>query len=122
VLAASSLAASFLGGRGFGGPGPVLLAAVALLSFVASVSATVFVLLPRHDLRFSPSAAEVTENLIEFRDDPRRLFGRGAAVLDRFWERNEAVVYRLARSLSIAVAALGVEVIALAALLGGTII
>jgi hypothetical protein len=71
VLAASSLAVSFLGGRGSGGPGAVVL---------------------------------------------------GAAALDRFWERNEAVVYRLARSLSIAVAALGIEVLALAALLGATII
>jgi hypothetical protein len=122
VLAASSLAASFLGGRGFGGPGPVVLAVVALLSFVASVSATAFVLLPRPDLRFSLSAAEVIENLMEFRDNRGRLFGCAAAVLDRIWERNDAVVYRLGRSLSFAAAALGIEVIALAALLGGTII
>jgi hypothetical protein len=122
VLAASSVAISFLGGRGFGGPGSIAAAALALSSFVVSVSGAVFVLLPWHDVRFALSASDVIENLIEFRDDPGELFRRAADALDRLWERNDTGVYRLGRALSVAVAALGVEVIALAGLLGGTII
>ena len=122
VLAASSLAVSFLGGRGFGGPGSVVLAVLALLSFVVSVSAAVVVLLPWHDFRFSPSGSDFMENLTEFRDDPGELFRRAADVLDRLWERNDPVAYRLGRWLSIAITALGIEVVVLAALLGGNII
>jgi hypothetical protein len=122
VLAASSLAVTFLGGRGFGGPGPVALAVLALLSFVVSVSAAAFVLLPRYDLKFSVSASGVISNLAEFRDDPGGLLARAADFFDRLWEQNVPVVHRLGQVLSVAVAALGIEVLALAALLGATII
>jgi hypothetical protein len=122
VLAASSLAVSFLGGRGFGGPGAVVLGSVALLSFVVSVGATVIVLLPSRDFSFSPSASDLIANLSEFREDQRELLRRAADVLDRLWERNDAAVYGLARWLSIAATALAIEVIALAVLLGSTII
>jgi hypothetical protein len=122
VLAASSLAVSFLAGRGFGGPGAAVLGALALLSFVVSVGATVIILLPSRDFRFSPSASDLIVNLSEFREDPSELFRRAADVLDRLWERNDAAVYRRARSLSIAATAPAIEVLALAALLGGSII
>jgi hypothetical protein len=122
VLAASSLAVTFLGGRGLGGPGPVALAALALVSFAVSVSAAAFVLTPRYGLRFSVSASGVISNLAEFRDDPSGLMGRAAELFDRLWEQNAPVVHRLGQMLSVAVAALGVEVLALAALLGATIV
>lgn len=122
VLAASSLAVSFLGGRGFGGPGPITFAVLALLSFVVSVSAAALALLPRHDLRFSSSASDVISNLTEFRDDPGGLMARAANLFDRLWEQNDPVIYRLGQALSVAIGALGVEVVALAALIGASII
>ena len=122
VLAASSLAVTFLGGRGFGGPGPVALAAVAMLSFVVSVSAVAFVLLPRFGLRFSASASGVISSLTEFRGDPGGLMARAADFFDRLWEQNDPIVYRLGRALSIAIVALGIEVLALSVLLGATIL
>ncbi|MBS1886948.1 MAG: hypothetical protein JSU06_07135 [Actinobacteria bacterium] len=42
VLAASSLAVSFLGGRALGGPGPVGLAHLAITCFVVSAGAGIF--------------------------------------------------------------------------------
>lgn len=125
VLASSSLAVSFLGSRVFSGVGSVGLAAVALLSFALSVGATVFVLTPWHDLTFSLPASDVMSNLFDFCDDPDELLHRAADVLDRFWDQNDTAVRRIGRAFSLAAVALGVEVVALAALaalLGGTIL
>jgi hypothetical protein len=60
LLAASALAASFLGGAAFKNPSP-LLAAIALLAFVISIGASVFILLPKRDrFTFSILAALVS--------------------------------------------------------------
>jgi hypothetical protein len=61
-------------------------------------------------------------NLFEFREDRDELLHRAADVLDRFWEQNDAAVRRIGRAFSLAAVALGVESVALAALLGGTIL
>lgn len=122
VLASSSLAVSFLGGQGLGGPGAPDLALAALVCFVASVGAAVFVLVPKSGLTFSPLATEVIEGLFEFRDDPGELHRRAADVLERFWESNDTVIHRVGFAFSVAAAALCFEVVALALLLGGTLI
>jgi hypothetical protein len=122
ILAASSLAVSFLGRRGFAGPGPEGLALVVLVCFVASVGAAVFVLMPKKSLRFSIPASDVIAYLFDFRDAPGELFRRAADLLDRLWEQNDATIHRVGRALFIAATALCLEVACLAALLGGTLV
>lgn len=69
LLAASSLAASFLGDAAFGDSGPVGVAVAALLAFIVSIGASVYVLAPKRDLIFSLSGPGLYEGLYEFRDD-----------------------------------------------------
>lgn len=57
LLAASSLVASFLGAQAIGRVGLGVVGAAALLAFVASILASVFVLLPIGGLRFTPRVA-----------------------------------------------------------------
>ncbi|HEY2479590.1 MAG TPA: hypothetical protein VGI17_12785 [Solirubrobacterales bacterium] len=122
VLAASSLAVSFLGGRGLAGPGPVGLALLSIFCFVVSVGAAIFLLLPKPGLAFTATAASVLDGLSAFRGDPAELYRRAGNNLDRVWAANDAAIRRLSAAFAIALCALGVEVVALAALLGGTLI
>ena len=50
LLAASSLAASFLGQQAFQNPSPRGLAITALVAFVVSIATSVFILLPKKNL------------------------------------------------------------------------
>ena len=122
VLAASSLAVSFFGGGGLAGPGPVGLALISILCFVISVGAAIFLLLPKPGLVFAGSAAGVIDGLFAYRGDEAELYRRAGNNLDRAWAANDATIRRLSAAFAIALCALGVEVIALAALLGGTLI
>jgi hypothetical protein len=57
LLAASSLAASFLGQQAFQHPSPRGLAITALVAFVVSIAASVFILLPKKNLIFAGAPA-----------------------------------------------------------------
>lgn len=59
LLAASSLAASFLGQQAFLHPHPRALAVAALLAFVVSMGSGVFILMPKEGLEFSGKGAEI---------------------------------------------------------------
>jgi hypothetical protein len=61
LLAASSLAASFLGQRAFQNPSPRGLAIAALVAFVVSIAASVFILLPKKNLIFAEAGAGLYE-------------------------------------------------------------
>lgn len=52
-MAASSLAASFLGQQAFQDPSPRGLAVTALVAFVVSIGASVYILMPKESLYFS---------------------------------------------------------------------
>src|SRR5215213_5099760 len=67
LLAASSLAASFLGQQAFRHPNPRGLVIIALLAFVASIGAGVFVLLPKKSLIFAQTGAGLYEGLFHLR-------------------------------------------------------
>ena len=89
LMAASALAASFLGAEAFKDPAPGL-AAVALLAFVASVGASVFILVPRRDrFTFSISGPGLYEGLYEIRDDLSEVYRHLAYDLLGFWEAND---------------------------------
>jgi len=121
LLAASSLAASFLGQQAFQSPSPRGLAITALVAFVVSIATCVFILLPKKNLIFAEAGAGLYEGLYAVRDDMPEVYRRLAYDLDRFWESNDGKIRRLTRAYTVAATALVVEVLSLAALLGDNI-
>jgi hypothetical protein len=120
VLAASALAASFLGDTALDN-GPVLLIVLALLAFASSIGASIYVLLPKRDLVFSLAGSRVYEELYEFRDDIDEVYRRLAYDLDRFREHNDDALQALLRGFRTASIALAAEVIFLLLAVGGTL-
>jgi hypothetical protein len=117
LLAASSLAASFLGQQAFRDPSPRGFAVAALVAFVISISASVFILLPKKNLVFAAVGAGLYEGLYALRKDLPEVYRRLAYDLDRFWESNDKTIRWLTRAFRLAAGALVVEILALAALL-----
>lgn len=78
VLAASSLAVSFLGGRSLGGAGSEALALLSVVCFLVSVGAAIYLLLPKAGLVLAVPAAGVIDGLFAYRDDPAELYRRAA--------------------------------------------
>ena len=74
LLAASSLAAAFLGRPALDDTRDVL-AVIALLAFATSIAASVYVLLPKSTFYFALSGRYVFENLYAYRDDTPRFTG-----------------------------------------------
>ena len=89
LLAVSSLAASFLGQQAFRHPRPNGLALVALASFVVSVAAGVFVLVPDKNLYFSIRGRGLFDRLYRVHDNRAELYRRLAYELDRYWSAND---------------------------------
>ena len=85
LLAASSLAASFLGQQALSAPHPRALAVAALVAFVISIGASVFILLPKKNLVFAEAGAGLYEGLYAVRSDMAEVYKRLAYELDRFW-------------------------------------
>jgi hypothetical protein len=112
LLAASSLAASFLGEPALDeGSRPV--AVTALAAFAVSVLASLYVLFPRRDLVTSLAGPTLYERLFEFATDTSEVHRRLAYDLDRFWESNDRTVRKLIRGFGLAIIALGIEVLLL---------
>lgn len=119
LLAASSLAASFLGQQAFRQPAPGGLALIALASFVVSVAAGVFILAPDRSLYFSMRGRGLYDGLYEVRDDSAELYRRLAFDLDRFWTINNQKIQTLTGAYQVAAGALILEILAMAGLVGG---
>jgi hypothetical protein len=119
LLAASSLAASFLGNEAFGGSGWDATAVVAAAAFLVTMLAAVYVLLPRKRFIFSLIGSAVYEHFygLEQEEIHRRL----AYDLDRFWEANDLRIAKLRQGVQLSAAGLIVEVLALVALVADTI-
>lgn len=122
LLAASSLAASFLGQQAFQDPSPRGLAVAALVAFVVSIATSVFILLPKKNLIFAEAGAGLYEGLYAFRDDIPEVYRRLAYDLDLFWDSNDMKIEWLTRAYTVAAVALVVEILSLAFLLGDNII
>ena len=121
LLAASALAASFLGAEAFKDPSPGL-AAVALVAFVASIAASVYILVPRREhFTFSLSGPGVYEALYELRDDLAEVYRTLAYDLLAFWEGNDDQLQSLFWAYRIGAGSLVVEILALVALVSDTI-
>jgi hypothetical protein len=119
LLAASSLAASFLGKEAFDRSGWDVLTVVAGAAFLVTMLAAVYVLLPRKRFIFSLIGSAVYERFYDF--ERPEIHRRLAYDLDRFWEENDLEIARLRRGVQLAAAGLIVEVLALVALVADTI-
>ncbi|HEX6602798.1 MAG TPA: hypothetical protein VF030_09175 [Solirubrobacterales bacterium] len=122
LLAASSIGASFLGQQAFQEPNPPGLVVAALMAFVVSIGANVFILLPKQDLVFASKSATLYEQFFSVRDNLSEVYRRLTYDLGRFRKSNEAKVRRLRQAFTIAAVALVVEILAFAVLLGGNIL
>ena len=122
LLAASALAASFLGRDAFQNPNAAL-AAVALAAFVASMAACVYILVPRRErFVFSISGPVLFEGLYDDRSNLGEVHRRLAYALQGFWDQNDANLQPLFRAYRFAASALVVQILALVALVSGTIL
>jgi hypothetical protein len=121
LLAASSLAASFLGEPALV-EGTFASAFAALAAFGVSVGASLYVLLPKGDLVFSLKGSRIYERLFEFADDESEVYRRLAYDLERFWDGNNAKLKRLRLWFQTAVLGLAVEVALLLISVGGTLV
>ena len=122
LLAASALAASFLGRDAFRDPEPVL-AAAALVAFVTAIGASVYILIPRRDgFRFSISGPGLYSGLYDHRKDLAEVHRRLAYWLQAFWNENDERLQPLFRAYRLAASALVAQILALVAMVSGTII
>ena len=122
LLAAASLAASFLGTDAFQDPSSVVLVApLALVAFITSIGASVYILTPKEDLTFSQAGSALYEGLFAYREDLAEVYRRLAYDLDRFWDSNDARMARLFLAFRIAAVALVLEILFLAGLVSGNI-
>lgn len=122
LLAASSLGASLLGQEALQNPTPPGLAVLALLAFVISIAADVFVLLPKQGLVFAQEGPVLYEELFVYREDMPEVYRRLTYELDRLWRLSDAKVGWLIRAFAVAAVALIIEIVALATLLGSNIL
>jgi hypothetical protein len=122
LLAASSLAASFLGQQAFRNPDPKGLVIAALMSFVVSIGASLFILLPKKNLVFAETGAGLYEGLYAVRNDMPEVYRQLAYELDRFWDSNDKRIKWLTHVFTVAASALVVEILSLATLLGDNIL
>jgi hypothetical protein len=114
LLAAASLAASFLGREAFAGDPKDGLAIVALVAFLVAVTASVYVLLPKSDkFVFALVGSGLYEGLYEVKDDLAEVYRRLAYDLDRFWDDNDVELQQLFRAFRLAALALAAEIVVL---------
>jgi hypothetical protein len=117
LLAAASLAASFLGREAFAGDPKDGLAVIALAAFLIAVAACVYVLLPKTGkFVFAMVGAGLYEGLYSVKDDLAEVYRRLAYDLDRFWDRNDVELQKLFRSFRLATLALSTEIVVLIAM------
>jgi hypothetical protein len=122
LLAASALAASFLGRDAFRDPSPVL-AVIALAAFLASIAACVFILVPRSGrFVFSISGPVLFAGLYEDRDDLGEVYRRLAYALQDFWDENDENLQPLFGAYRFAAVALVAQILSLVALVSDTIL
>lgn len=122
LLAATSLAASFLGQQAFQHPGSGVLAVIALTAFVTSISAGVFILVPNEDLYFSEGGSGLYQDLYGVRNDMAEVYRRLGYELDRGWESNNAIIVKLTRTYKLAASALIIEIVSLTVQLAHVIV
>lgn len=107
LLAASFLAASLLGQQAFRGPGPQALAIAAVIAFVISIGAGVYIL-PKRNLVFP--TVDFYEGSYDLRSDMAETYRRLAYDIDRARNANENEIRRLSRIFIFAALLLVIEI------------
>jgi hypothetical protein len=122
LLAAASLAASFLGREAFAGHPKRGLAILALVAFLLAVGASVYVLLPKTGkFVFAMVGAGLYEGLYELKDDLGEVYRRLTYYLDRFWDDNDVELQKLFRAFRLAAVGLSAEIVILIAMVSDTL-
>jgi hypothetical protein len=117
LLAAASLAASFLGREAFAQDPKRGLALLAVLAFLLAVGASVYILMPkRNKFVFALVGAGLYEGLYAVRDDLAEVYRRLAYDLDRFWDDNDVELQKLFKAFRLAAGALSAEILVLIAM------
>lgn len=98
------------------------MAITALVAFVVSIGASVYILMPKESLYFSEAGAGLYEGLYAVRNDIAEVYRRLAYELDRFWDSNDKTILKLSRMYRLAAGALVIEILSLAVLLGDNIL
>jgi len=122
LLAAASLAASFLGREAFAGHPRRGLAIFALVAFLLAVGASVYVLLPKTGkFVFAMVGAGLYEGLYGLKDDLGEVYRRLTYDLDRFWDDNDVELQKLFRAFRLAAVGLSAEIVILIAMVSDTL-
>ena len=117
LLAAASLAASFLGREAFAEDPKRGLALLAVVAFLLAVGASVYILLPKRDkFVFALVGAGLYEGLYAVRHDLGEVYRRLAYDLDRFWDDNDTELQKLFTSFRVAAGGLAAEILVLIAM------
>lgn len=117
LLAAASLAASFLGREAFVDNPKRGFAILALIAFLVAVSASVYVLTPKSNkFVFALVGSGLYEGLYEVKDDLAEVYRRLAYDLDRFWDRNDDELQKLFAGFRLAAIGLSAEIVILMAM------
>jgi hypothetical protein len=122
LLAASSVAVSFLGNAVKGERGSELMIVAALMAFVVSVGAGAYVLAPKPNLIFSLSGPRLYERFYDARMDMSEAHRGIAYTLHRFWEHNDRHITGLIAAYKAATTALVVEISLLVVLVVGKVL
>lgn len=122
LLASSFLAASILGQEAFRNPGPQGPVIAAVVAFVISIGAGVYILLPKRNLAFAAAAADFYAGFYDLRDDMTEVYRRLAYDVDILWDANENEIRRLSRTFVLAAGSLIIEVVSWAVLMGDSIL
>jgi hypothetical protein len=120
LLAAASLAASFLG-RPAVDADPWLPAALAFGAFALSIGASLYVLMPKKNLVFALVGSRLFEELYEYKAELPEVHRRLTYDLDRFWQQNDGTMQRVFGAFRVAAWALAAEVGLLLASLSGSL-
>jgi hypothetical protein len=122
LLAASSLAVSFLGPSALLHPSSKGLALLALAAFALTLGASLFVLIPKRSLTFASAGTGIYEGFYAIREDMAEVHRRLAYELHAYWKANEEEIASLGRAFTFAAAALVAEIFSMSVLLGGSLL
>jgi hypothetical protein len=121
LLATSSFTASLLGQQAFRDPQPKIFAAFALIAFVGSTSACVFILRPKHDLVFAFGSG-LLSNAFHIADHLGGVYRQLALDSEYRWASNNKRLKKLMRAFTLAAGAFLLQTFSLVVLLGDTIL
>jgi hypothetical protein len=111
LLAATSICASFMGTRAVGVEGAELAVWLAGAAFVATLLATIYVLVPSKRLVFALDGAELYNDLWEIRADVDEIHRRIAYWMAWYRSENQPALLRIERAYRAAAFALVVQIL-----------